>query len=131
MGSLVTFAFVKWEGWQKNKKMESAFAGRPPISATEFYERFFLVQGVSQEVILGVRQVLEEQLGADLSRLVATDDFSKNIGFFFEFDSMADVAIVCALEKKFSIKISDEEATTAHTIQDIVDLISRKVKVRA
>ncbi len=121
-------AFARSEKWRRNKKLEAAFAGRPSLSPAEFYEQFFRAQGVPKEVVFGVRKVLEEQFGVDLSRLVASDDFSKNIGFFFEFDSMADVEVVCALEKEFSIRISDEEATNSRTIQDIVDLVSRKIQ---
>jgi acyl carrier protein len=128
LGSLAAFAWVRWEKRQRIRKMEAAFAGRAPLSPADFYERFFSAQGVPREVVSGVRQVLEEQLGADLSRLAASDDFSENIGFFFEFDSMVDVEIVCALEEEFSIRISDEEATNAHTIRDIVELVSRKVQ---
>lgn len=122
---LVTLAFFYRR--QKTRKMKAALAGRAPFSGADFYERFFLAQGVPREVVLGVRKVLEEQLGADLSRLAASDDFSKNIGFLFEFGPMADAAIVGALEKEFSIRISREEAINAHTIQGIVELVSRKV----
>lgn len=111
--------------------MEEAFVGRTPLPGAEFYERFFRAQGIPENIVMGVRQVLGEQLDADLSRLAASDDFSRNIGFFFDFDSMADVEIVCALEERFSIKISDEEATNAHTIQDIVDLVWCKVQLQA
>jgi acyl carrier protein len=130
LGAVAAVAFVRHEGVQKKKKMEAAFAGRPPLTAEDFYQQFFRAQGVPEEIVLGIRKVLEEQLGVDLSRLVASDDFSQNIGFFFEYDSMADVEIVCALEEEFSIKISDEEATSAKSIGDIVDLVWRKVQVR-
>ncbi len=128
LGIIAVVAFARSEKWRRNKKLEATFAGRPSLSPTEFYEQFFRARGVPKEVVMGVRKVLEEQFGVDLSRLVASDDFSKNIGFFFEFDSMADVEIVCALEQEFSIKISDEEATNFHTIQDIVNLVSRKIQ---
>jgi acyl carrier protein len=121
-------AFTRYEGWRKNCKIEAAFAGRSSLSPAEFYERFFRAQGIPEEIVVGVRKVLEEQLGADLSRLIAPDDFTQNIGFFFEFDSMADVEIICALEKEFSIKISNKETMGAHTIQSIVDLVWRKIQ---
>jgi acyl carrier protein len=62
-----------------------------------------------------------------MSRLADNDDFSKNLSFFWDFDSMADVEIVCALEEKFGIKISDEEAEKAHTISEIVNLVYSKI----
>src|SRR5688572_13324944 len=103
-GVIAFLAFIRYEEWQKNRRMEAAFAGRSALQPTEFYKRFFNAQGVPEEIVTGVRKVLEEQLGEDLSRLAASDDFTQNIGFFFEFDSMADVEIICALEKEFSIK---------------------------
>ena len=104
LGAITVVAFMRYEGWRKNRKIEAAFSGRSSLPPAEFYERFFRAQGVPEEIVVGVRKVLEEQLGEDLSRLVASDDFTQNIGFFFEFDSMADVEIICALEKEFSIK---------------------------
>ena len=126
VGAIALVVFVKYEERQKTKKINEAFDGRPSLSSTEYYDKFFKAQGVPQEIIIGIREILQEQLNADLSRLNASDDFSKNIGFFFEFDSMADVEIVCALEEYFSIKISNEEATNTHTVQDIVELVWRK-----
>jgi acyl carrier protein len=128
---VMAVVFIRYEGWRKNRKMEAAFAGRRALRPAEFYERFFRAQGVAEEVVTGVRRVLEQQLGVDLSRLVASDDFTQNIGFFFEFDSMADVEIVCALEKEFAIKITDEEAANMRTIQNMVDLVWSKRKAGA
>lgn len=130
VAAVVTAALVRHERRQRQRKMEETFAGRLPLPGAEFHERFFRAQGIPEDIVMGVRHVLEEQLDADLSRLVASDDFSRNIDFFFEFDSMADVEIVCALEETFSIKISDEEAANAHTVQDIVDLVWCKVQLR-
>jgi len=130
LGCFAVLALVRLEDQLRKKKIEAAFGGRESLAPVEFYERFFRAQGVPQEVVLGVRKVLEEQLDVNLSRLAASDDFSKNIKFFFDLDSMADVEIVCALEAEFSIKITDEEAGNARTIQDIVELVSRKIQMR-
>jgi acyl carrier protein len=122
------YVFVKNDEKQQKRKIEEAFEGRKHLSEKEFFEKYFESQGISEKVVTGVRKVLEVQLGADLSRLSASDDFSNNIGFFFELDSMAGVEIVCALEEEFSIKITDEEAENARTIQDIVNLVWHKVQ---
>jgi len=116
---------------EKKKKIEKAFADRPQQSPTDFYASFFRSTGIPEHVVVGVRNILEEQLDADLSRMVDSDDFSKNLSFFWEFDSMADVEVVCALEQEFQIKITDEEAANAQTVRDIVDLVWRKVKEKA
>ncbi|MEM7097586.1 MAG: phosphopantetheine-binding protein [Pseudomonadota bacterium] len=75
----------------------------------------------------GVRFVLEEQLGFDLSALRSSDDFRSNLKFFFDLDSMASVEIVYALEERFSISIADEEAEHASSIEDIVLLVHRNM----
>ena len=126
VGIIALVVFVKYEERQKAKKINEAFDERPSLPDTEYYDKFFKAQGVPQEIVVGIRKILQEQLNADLSRLNASDDLSKNIGFFFELDSMADVEIICALEECFSIKISDEEASNARTVQDIVSLVWRK-----
>lgn len=113
---------------EKENKIKEAFAGRLPLTAEEFYERYFSNRGIPPEIAVGIRKVLEEQLGADMSCLQAEDDFSKNLSFFWDFDSMADVEIVVALEKHFGIKISDAEAEKAHTVSQLVHLVAEKVR---
>jgi acyl carrier protein len=121
-------AIVKYMDWHRARKIEAAFAHRRQRSTTEFYEEFFREQGVPEEIVSGVKYILEEQLSADLSRIIDSDDFSKNLNFFWDSDSMVDIEIIYALEKRFSIQITDEEAVNAHTVKDIVDLVWRKVQ---
>lgn len=56
-----------------------------------------------------------------------TDDFSKELSFFGEMDSMADVEAVIAFEEEFGIKISDEESQNMKTFRDMVLTINRKI----
>lgn len=86
--------------------------------------------GVPKDVVAGVREVLQEQLNADLSKLSAEDDFSKNLRFFWDYDSMADVAVIDGLEKRFDIRIEDQEAVDAKSVRDIVNLVTRKIQAR-
>lgn len=130
-GVIGILGFGLLEGRSKKKKIESVFAGRPQRTAADFYTSFFTESGIPEEIVSGVREVLEEILGADLSRINDSDDFSKNLAFFWDFDSMADVEIVCDLEERFSIKITDEEAVATHTVRDIVELVWRKVQENA
>lgn len=112
---------------RKARRVASAFSGRQSLLPEQFYERYFRERGVSFDVVNGVRAILEEELNADMSRLTDTDDFSRNVSFFWEFDSMADVEIICSLEKRFAITISDDEAESTKTVGDIVGLVSRKI----
>lgn len=133
-GIVATIAILRLprnEAVEKKKKIEEAFTDRPQQSPTDFYAAFFKTAGVPEKVVVGVRKVLEEQLDADLSRMVDSDDFSKNLSFFWDFDSMADVEVVCALEQEFKILITDEEAGNSQTVREIVELVWRKVKEKA
>jgi acyl carrier protein len=114
----------------KKKKMEEAFAGRQPLDERTFYERYFQSAGVPADVAIRVRRILEDELGVDLSRLTADDDFTRNLSFFWEYDSLTDVEVVMRIEEEFDIKISDEEAGKAHTVGNLVDLVWHKLGQR-
>src|SRR5215203_3674503 len=90
-----------YESRSKKKRFEAAFAGREPMDEQTFYERYFESRGAPADVVIKVRRILEEVLDADLSRLKAEDDLTKNLSFFFQYDSMADVEMVERLEEEF------------------------------
>ena len=125
---IVGYLFTIFETKRKQKKIENTFKGRELLSPEAFYEKFYRDKDIAIETVKGVRKVLEEQLDCDLSQLSSEDDFSENLSFFWDFDSMASVEIVMALEEEFSVKIEDSEAEKAHTINDIIMLVSSKVK---
>lgn len=112
----------------KEQKINEAFAGRESLTSEALYERYFLGLGVKAEVVVGIRKILQEQLGADMSRLRAEDDFSQNLSFFWDFDSMANLEIVLAIEEYFQIKIADIEAERTRTVSELVQLVSGKVR---
>jgi hypothetical protein len=69
------------ESRAKRKKIETAFAGREKRNTETFYEKHFQAKGVSKDVVYKIKEILEEELGADLSRLEASDDFTENLKF--------------------------------------------------
>lgn len=115
------------ESEQKEKKTEEVFAGRESLSDQQLWERYFQPYGVEPETVSKVRAILAERLETDLSRICDTDDFSKNLAFFWEFDSLADVEIVQDFEEQFSIEISDGEAEAMKTLKDMVLKIHEKI----
>ncbi|MFP3755811.1 Acyl carrier protein [compost metagenome] len=121
---------VRRESRAKERKISEAFAGRESLPSEALYDRYFLGLGIKPEVVLGIRKILEEQLGADMSRLRAEDDFSQNLSFFWDFDSMASIEIVLALEAHFQIRIADTEAEKTRTVSELVQLVSAKVEGR-
>lgn len=131
LAGIVVVAYVVWsvrrEARAKEKKVKEAFTGRESLTPQAFYDRYFLGLGVAPEVVFGIRKILEKQLGADMSRLRAEDDFAKNLSFFWDFDSMANLEIVLAIEEHFQIKITDPEAERTHTVSELVQLVSGKV----
>ncbi|MBV1776505.1 hypothetical protein KSF73_12380 [Burkholderiaceae bacterium DAT-1] len=131
LAGIAVVAFIVWlarrESRAKALKVQEAFAGRESLTPEAFFDRYFLGLGVAPEIVSGIRKILEEQLAADMSRLQAEDDFSKNLSFFWHFDSLANVEIVLAIEDHFQIKIEDAEAERTHTVSELVQLVSRKV----
>ncbi len=117
-----------WQARAKRKKIEKAFANRRPLDERAFYERYFESRGVPFFVASRVRKILEDELDADLSRLSVEDDFSRNLNFFWDYDSMVDVEIVTRLEEEFRIKITDAEAGQTRTVEDIVNLVWNKLR---
>jgi acyl carrier protein len=114
----------------RNKNLEKIFGGRQELNERDFYERYFESQGVPFFIIKKIREILEEVLDADLSRLSAEDDFSKNLSFFFEDDSAADIEITERIEEEFEIKLSESDIASVEnwSINTIVDLVWRKVR---
>lgn len=110
----------------KAKKVATVFSNREALPIEEFYHHYYSATNIPYSVIAGIIKILEEHLDADMSRLSIDDDFSKNLNFFWDYDSMADVEIICALEKTFDIKILDKEAEETKTINDIINLVARK-----
>jgi acyl carrier protein len=113
---------------ERTKKIQAAFAGREALDERTFYERYFMNRGVTEDVVGRFRRVLEDELHADMSRLRAEDDFERNLSFFWEFDSMADVELIIRLEQEFGIKIKDTEAQQASSVADMVELVWSKLR---
>ncbi len=127
---ILCMVWSRAENKQRHKQIEKSFSGRESLTLEQFYSLYFKDKGIPFSTVAGVIKTLEEQLDANLSRVRPDDDFSKNLQFFWAYDDMADVAVVVALEKYFGIVISDNEAESAHTVEDIINLIQVKVEER-
>ena len=119
--------FVESERKQKQQKLEVVFAGREPLDDRQLWERYFRQSDVAPETVAKIRQIISTKLEADLSRIRDTDDFSKELAFFWDFDSLADVELVQALEEQFGITITDAEAEAMKTLRDIVLKVHAKI----
>ncbi len=97
------------------------------MTPEQFYLRYFQSQGFDQDLVMRIKAVFDRNIDFDLSRLSQTDDFSKELRFLWDYDSLASVNIVIDLEKEFGAIISDAEAESMKTIQDVVEIIVQKV----
>ena len=109
-------------------KINKIFEGRESLSSDSFYDKYYSEKGVSRNIVLETLKLLESELEADLSKLIPEDDFSANLRFLFEFDSMADVSLIEGIENTFSIKITDAEAESIKTINDLIFFIHNRQK---
>lgn len=111
------------------RKIENVFGGRENLDDEEFYNKYFKAKGVPFFITQKIRKILSEEFEVDLSRLSAEDDFSKNLSFFWEWDSAYDVEIVETIEEEFEIKLTHEELQEQfRTVDGIVDLVWKKVR---
>ncbi len=127
------FMYFSLKRGEQNRQstIEAAFDGRQASSPQEFYDKYYKTKNIPAEIVLGVKKILEKHLDVDLSRLKCSDNFLENLSFFWNFDSMANVEIVIALEKSFDIKIEDSEAEKAKTVDDIIMVVAGKLKTSA
>ena len=121
---------VRLERKKRKERTNIIFQGLESIDAQSFYERYYRDKGIEIQIIKGIREVLEKVLDADMSRIQPGDDFTKNLKYYFDSDSMADVEIVVGIEKTFEIKIADEEAQRTKTIDDLIMLVKEKIKLK-
>lgn len=112
---------------EKKEQLDRMFAGREPLDDRGLWEKYFQEHGVAADTVAKVRRIFSEILEADLSRIRDTDDFSKELAFFWGLDSLADVEIVQALEKEFHVIITDAEAAEMKTLRDIVLGVHEKI----
>jgi len=74
-----------------------------------------------------VKQIVGEQLGVDEGEVTPSASFVDDLGA----DSLDVVELVMAFEEAFDIEIPDEDAEKIKTVQDAIDYIDKKAKVRS
>ncbi|QRE00220.1 acyl carrier protein [Burkholderia phage BCSR5] len=68
--------------------------------------------------------IVSEQLGIARAELKASQSLVNDLGA----DSLDTVELVMAMEDEFQVEVQDEDAEACITIQDIFNLVARKVK---
>lgn len=110
------------------RRLDAVLAGRTPLAPEEFFTRYFEERGFDRDMVLRIRKIFAENISLDLSRLSATDDFSRELQFLWKYDSLADVEIVLDLETEFGITISDADATSMTTLLAVVEMVDEKLR---
>lgn len=110
------------------RRLDAVFAGRTPLTPEEFFTRYFEERGFDRDLVLHIHKIFAENISLDLSRLSAIDDFSRELQFLWNYDSLADVEIVLDLETEFGIAISDAEATRMTSLLAVVEVVNDKLR---
>ncbi len=77
-----------------------------------------------QAIFEKVKEIIIEQLEVRENQVIPEAKFVDDLGA----DSLDIVEMVMALEEKFGLEISDEDAEKLITIKDVVDYIQRCLK---
>jgi acyl carrier protein len=87
--------------------------------------RYFTLKKVSNDdpVDFMLRDLLSEKLGIDFHSIQEDASFDDDLGI----DSLDFIEIIMEIEKKFRIKISDEESEKLRTVASITRLIKQKI----
>ena len=72
------------------------------------------------ETLEKLQTIISNQLGIDKDKVVASADFTKELGA----DSLDVVELVMAFEDEFDIEIADEVAGEMTTVQDVLNYIT-------
>jgi len=73
-----------------------------------------------------VKQLLAENLNVSTEKIKLSSFLSDDLGI----DSFGSIEIVYALEKEFSIKILEDDVMQMKTVEDIVEYIENKTKIK-
>ena len=78
---------------------------------------------MNEETANQIHALIADHLGVAKAEVHGNAKFIEDLGA----DSLDTVELVMALEEKFGIEISDEDAETIHTVGAAVDLIAKKL----
>ena len=87
--------------------------------------KYFILRKVSNDDPIDyiTRDILTEKLGIDFHSIQEDANFENDLGI----DSLDFIEIILEIEKKFKIKISDEESEKLRTVKSITRLIKQKI----
>lgn len=69
-----------------------------------------------------VKEIIAEQLGIAEEEVQLDSSFGEDLGS----DSLDLLEVIMAVEEEFEIEISDQEAESLNTVQDLLKLLERR-----
>lgn len=79
-----------------------------------------------EEIVNDVKAIIVDKLGVEETEVTESANFTNDLGA----DSLDTVELIMEFEKKFGIKIQDEEASQIATVADAVKYIEEKAAVK-
>lgn len=110
------------------REIDAIFGRREPLNDGDFYAKHFPMRDVAEEVVSGVRQELLALRGLPIPvdmRLVQPED---RFAAALQFDSLLDVELLCAIERRFAVSLTDADIRTVVTVADLMRLVDRNLK---
>src|SRR5438132_5099337 len=114
--------FISLQRWYVNwvthddRRLDKLFEGRATLSDEDFYAHHFAHTEILKEVALGIRRAFIEHVPLDMGRLAPEDNFGRELQFVWSHDSLADVELICQVEKDFGVSITEAEARETLTM---------------
>ncbi len=108
----------------QRSRMQRQMSSRVPLSNEAFGATYF--PAIWAKAASRIRCVLGEELDIDISRALPSDRFVQDLRID-DLDSLASVTIVTRIEKEFGITITDDEAKSLITIDQLVSCVAHKL----
>ena len=71
-----------------------------------------------------VKQIISDEFFIELEEITEESDLRNDLGI----DSLAATQLILDLEKKYNIRISEEEAVELKKFSDVINILNKKVK---
>lgn len=71
-----------------------------------------------------VKKIISEEFFIEIEEITEESDLRNDLGI----DSLAATQLILDLEKKYSIRISEEEAVKLKKFSDVINILNEKVK---
>lgn len=71
-----------------------------------------------------VKKIISEEFFIEMEEIKEESDLRNDLGI----DSLAATQLILDLEKKYSIRISEEEAVNLKKFSDVINILNEKVK---